>query len=177
MCGSHVMIRTATGVEMRYIQVMGTLITVLAITGAMISFIKPYRRWRLCSVGLILADLFLLASTVWPFDSIWPMARQRVSTSIDGYRIDFVQVPGTDFYQNTVEFIQPDGPSLLRMSTPGSVGSWGSSATEPFCVSLALMTAQWVTSISIRRNSTVHNAPHRHASSRMQSSNKSSCEP
>lgn len=93
---------------------------VLAVVGAvlllpagliLIFFSRKHHGASLAGIGCLV--LFVLArplwTDAWPFDWFIPGSETRVSAEVRGYRIDFVQRPGGDFYWNRFEIFQPDG--------------------------------------------------------------------
>lgn len=107
----------------------GIVVLALAFFGLWLSRSGHHRTLRIGSVGLVIVGAFLIYSTTWPLDMLWPMSRQRVSTTIPGYRVEFIQTTQRLMYLTTVELIRPDGKRAeffldSDVDRCGSMGIW-----------------------------------------------------
>lgn len=112
--------------------------------------------WRV-TVAVVTAFVFVLglpiASAISPVDWFLPAKSVRASGYINGYRVDYVQTPGNDFYGDTLEIFGPSGNSAIIYTSPDNPKCWfgATHLTETFiefsCFPWGLMAsieADWV---------------------------------
>lgn len=79
------------------------------------------------SIGIFVLGL-PVASLLSPVDWIQPTKSVRASGYLNGYRIDYVQTPGGDFYRDVLEIFGPRGNSAIVVISPDNAKCWHGSA-------------------------------------------------
>jgi hypothetical protein len=69
--------------------------------------------------------LYLIAGWAWPPDMFMPRSEQRIGADIPGYRVDYVQTWGSDFYTTYYEVTRPDGHKAYLIIDGDDNKCWG----------------------------------------------------
>jgi hypothetical protein len=94
------------------ILLLDTVYWIMVVTGLILALTwqgSKRRRVLLGVVSLVVLALGLpVSSMLWPLDWLAPAKSIRASTTLNGFMVNYVQRPGSDFYLDTLEIKDAD---------------------------------------------------------------------